>query len=174
MSKSRVENSSRPRRNQHVGQLAGSECGTRLLPPADEQGGGSGRDRGADAGERDDSFQAAGARAAEYRPRVGGGNRNQDELSDNSASSLSSGDVPVTNPRLELSPATRNMLSAKSLAQLDGVGAFGKRPTGQQPGGGGNDHDEVRGVRFLCGPKRAAAFFIRPVPTAPSSHAYGT
>ena len=109
----------------------------------------------ADAQDQDDStLEEGSARAAEYRTRAGGGTRDEGDLSDDASDSsgLSSGDEVVHREDLDvqLFPATRSLLSSRSLARLDGaqpdhhVHAREMRPTEQQPGGREHVHDEVR------------------------------
>lgn len=148
--------------NQHLGQLAATKEGTRLLPPTGEGGGGSGAgsgsDRGIDGMLGDDDYKAARARAALYRSRAGGNGSDEDDEYNGSDGSLSSGDVPVyeEGEALDLSPATRRLLSAQALAQLPRRLACGERPPGQQPAGGEHDDDEVRIFRL----QGAGLFFV--------------
>ena len=131
-------------RNQHLGQLCAGETGTSLLPPRGQATADDGRNRSTAGGY--DVFAAGQARAAAYQAAAGAGSGDAGDKDEEGSYSDSSGDVPVERTEtLELSPATRKLLSPSSLAQVDSIYAPGqRRTTAKRNSEDEHDGDEVR------------------------------
>ena len=99
-------------------------------------------------------FAAGQARAAAYQAAyqaaAGGASGNKGDEDEEGSLSDSSGDLAVERTEtLELSPATRKLLSPSSLAQVDSIYAPGqRRTTAKRNSEDEHDGDEVRCISF--------------------------
>ena len=90
------------------------------------------------------------ARAAAYQAAAGAGSGDAGDKDEEGSYSDSSGDVPVERTEtLELSPATRKLLSPSSLAEVDRHYAPGqRRTTAKRYSTDEHDGDQVRCIFF--------------------------
>ena len=137
-------------RNQHLGQLCAGETGTSLLPPRGQAPADSGRNRSTAISSGYDVFAAGQARAAAYQAAyqaaAGGGSGNKGDKDEEGSYSDSSCDIDVDGTEtLDLSPATRKLLSPSTLAQVDRHYAPGqKKNTAKRYSTDEHDGDQVR------------------------------